>query len=577
MGSTGTKAPNFLVIVADDLGYTDTGPFGSEIATPALDRIAQEGLRLTNFHTASACSPTRSMLFSGTDNHIAGLGQMAEHMGKNRDLFDGKPGYEGYLNFRVAAMSEILKDAGYLNIIAGKWHLGAERENTPFARGFDRGFTYLPGSGNHFNYEPQFKEGETRPSMAVADPNRFWMRDGRYLNRSKELPKDFYSTRTFTDELLGYLGNRTTAEKAQPFFGYLAYTAPHWPLHAPREVIDKYKGMYDDGPAELRKRRLAKLIELGLVAPDVEPAPMTGLLDPEWDNMTPEDRASSARKMETFAAMVDVIDQNIQRVLDYLESTDELDNTFIVFMSDNGAEGTLLEAIPMLNGATSMGALIDKHYNNKLDNIGNQDSFTWYGGNWACASMAPSRGFKTWITEGGIRCPCLVRYPPFQAQAGSHTNTFTTVMDLLPTFLELAGTAHPHPTFHGREVAPVRGKSWVAHLSGSKDLAQSPAVHDENTAVTGWELFGLRAIRQGRWKAVYMTPPRGDNTWELYDMEKDPGEIHNCAEQEPEALQRLVQHWNVYYSEVGMFDPEIEYNVVKDKLYTPANGLTPAA
>lgn len=571
----GTKRPNFLVVVADDLGYTDTGPFGSEIATPALDRIAREGVRLTNFHTASACSPTRSMLFSGTDNHIAGLGQMAEHMGKNRHLFDGKPGYEGYLNFRVAALSEMLQDAGYLNIISGKWHLGAEEVNTPFARGFDRGFTYLPGSGNHFNYEPQFKEGEQRPSMAVADPNRFWMRDGHYLNRTKDLPENFYSTTTFTDELIRYLDRRTADEREQPFFSYLAYTAPHWPLHAPREVIDKYKGVYDDGPAKLRERRLAKLIELGLVPKDVEPAPMAGLLDPEWEDMRPEERAKSARKMETFAAMVDMIDQNLQRVLDYLSSTNELDNTFIIFMSDNGAEGTLLEAIPMLNGATSMGALIDKHYNNDLANIGNQDSFTWYGGNWACASMAPSRGFKTWITEGGIRCPCVVRYPPFAAPASTHTNAFTTVMDLVPTMLELAGVTHPHPQpFRSREIVPVRGRSWVPHLSRPQ---QTPDVHDPDTAVTGWELFGLRAIREGRWKAVYMTPPRGDNTWELYDMEKDPGEIHNRAKDEPEVLQRLVQHWNVYYSEVGMFDPDVTYHVVKDALYTPANGMVPAA
>ncbi|TPX09885.1 uncharacterized protein E0L32_008907 [Thyridium curvatum] len=560
-----TKRPNFLVIVADDLGFSDTGPFGSEIKTPALDRIAKEGVRLTNFHTASACSPTRSMLFSGSDNHIAGLGQMAEHMG-NRELFKDKPGYEGYLNFRVAALSEILQDAGYLTMMSGKWHLGAAKEHAPCSRGFDKGFVYLPGSGNHYNYEPQFKEGQPRPSLAVADPKTFWMRDGVYLDRRTELPEDFYSTKTFTDELINYLNTRTDEEKEKPFFSYLAYTAPHWPLHAPKEVIEKYKGVYDDGPAALRKKRLERMIELGLVPKDVEPAPMVGLLDPEWETMTAEERALSARKMETFAAMVDVVDQNIQRVLDALEASGELDNTFIVFMSDNGAEGTLLEALPMLGGATSLGALIETHYNNELANIGNRDSFTWYGASWACASMAPSRGFKTWITEGGIRCPCLVRFPPVVAGAarGTHTNTFTTVMDVLPTFLELAGVAHPAPSFRGREVVPVRGKSWVGHLRGA-DYAASPAVHDEDTAVTGWELFGLRAIREGKWKAIYMTPPRGNEQWELYDMEADPGEIHDRAGEEPEVLERLVQHWNVYYNEVGMFDPDVTFHVVKDK------------
>lgn len=424
---------------------------------------------------------------------------------------------------------------------------------------------YLPGSGNHYNYEPQFKEGEPRPSLAVADPKTFWMRDGEYLDRRTELPDDFYSTKTFTDELLHYLDNRTAEEREKPFFSYLAYTAPHWPLHAPKEIIEQYKGVYDDGPESLRQKRLARMIELGLIPKDVEPAPMVGLLDPEWDQLNAKERAESARKMETFAAMVHVIDQHLQRVIDFLSSTDELDNTFILFMSDNGAEGTLLEALPLLGGTTSLGAMINKHYNNELENIGQKDSFTWYGANWACASMAPSRGFKTWITEGGIRCPCLVRYPPFGAEAGSHTNTFTTVMDILPTMLELAGVKHPYPdTFRGREIVPVRGKSWVSHLSSS-DLATSASVHDENTAVTGWELFGLRAIREGKWKALYMTAPRGNEEWELYDMEADPGEIHDKAEQEPEILKRLVEHWNVYCNEVGMYDPDVTFHVVKDK------------
>ncbi|KAH8807733.1 alkaline-phosphatase-like protein, partial [Xylogone sp. PMI_703] len=443
-------------------------------------------------------------------------------------------------------------------------HLGAAQEHAPCSRGFDKGFVYLPGSGNHFNYEPQFKEGEKRPSMAVADPNKFWMRDGKYLNRQTGLPSDFYSTKTFTDELFEYFDKRTEEEKSKSFFAYLPFTAPHWPLQAPREVIDKYKGVYDDGPEALRSRRLQQMSNLGLIPRDTEAAPMVGLLPPDWADLATEERLSSARKMEVFAAMVDVIDQNIKRVVDYLETTDELDNTFILFMSDNGAEGTLLEAIPLLGTSKSMGALIETHYNNTLDNIGNPDSFVWYGAAWACASMAPSRRFKTWITEGGIRCPCLVRYPPLQAKAGSITNTFTTVMDILPTILELAQVPHPGRSFRGHEVLPIRGASWVSHLS-SEDLSKS-SVHDEQGAITGWELFGLRAIRRGRWKAVYMTPPRGNETWELYDMEADPAEIHDKANEEPAILAELVEHWKTYYAETGMFDPGAIYNVVKDQL-----------
>lgn len=433
---------------------------------------------------------------------------------------------------------------------------------------------YLPGSGNHYNFEPQFKEGEPRPSLAVADPTTFWMRDGQYLNRYIDLPKDFYSTKTFTDEFINYLESRTAEERQRPFFSYLAYTAPHWPLQAPREVIEKYAGVYDDGPEALRERRLQQMINLGLVPEDVEAAPMVGLLDEEWDSMSKEEQALSARKMETFAAMVDVVDQQLQRVINSLETSGELDNTFILFMSDNGAEGTLLEALPMLGGATSLGALIEKHYDNSLDNIGNKDSFTWYGASWACASMAPSRGFKTWITEGGIRCPCVVRYPPLFSSSecgqrqnlseGRHTNEFTTVMDILPTILDLAGAMHPNPsTFRSRQVVPVRGKTWVPHLQG-----KTAEVHDRQTTVTGWELFGLRAIRKGQWKAVYMTAPRGKDAWELYDIDADPAEMNDLAATEPGVLAEMVQHWNVYYSETGMFDPEVVYHVVKDKRVT---------
>ncbi|KAJ9137459.1 Arylsulfatase [Pleurostoma richardsiae] len=549
MSSQPHSRPNFLVIVADDLGYSDISPFGSEIATPVLERLALDGVRLTNFHTASACSPTRSMLFSGTDNHIAGLGQMAEHM--HGDAYRGRSGYEGYLNFRVAALSEILQDAGYHTIMSGKWHLGLSRETCPHARGFDDSFAFLSGCCNHFNFEPQLDD----PSHAIFTPinaAEFWMRDGEFLDRTKDLPSNFYSTTSFTDKLIDYLNERRNTNK--PFFAYLPFTAPHWPLQAPREVIDKYKGVYDDGPAALRARRLQRLTELSLIPEDVEPAPM---INTEWDKMRPAERAESARKMEVFAAMVDLIDQNVGRVVDHLEATGELDNTFILFMSDNGAEGALLEALPLMGGGKSVAQIIERYYNNKIENMGAADSYVWYGPDWALASMAPSRGYKTWITEGGIRCPCLVRYPPFAEQGGLRTNSFATVMDILPTILELAGVSNPGSQFRGREVVPVRGSSWVSHLDG-----KASSFHDEDKEITGWELFGLRAIRQGPWKALYMTAPRGKDKWELYNLENDPGEIHDLADSEPEILEKLVEHWEVYYSETGMFDPGHDFPVV---------------
>ncbi|KAF5978088.1 Arylsulfatase [Fusarium coicis] len=555
MGSIPThKRPNFLVIVADDLGYSDLGCFGSEIATPNLDHLSQTGVRLTNFHTASACSPTRSMLFSGTDNHIAGLGQMTEHMARFMDKYKNRPGYEGYLNFRVAALSEILQDAGYHTIMSGKWHLGTTNETSPHARGFDNSYVFLSGCCNHYNYEPQLDD----PAHGFFTPmnaGKFWMQDDRFLDRKnpKDIPDDFYSTTTFSERLIDFLKDRKDTE--QPFFAYLPFTAPHWPLQAPRETIEKYKGIYDDGPAALRKRRLANLVKLGLISEDTEPAPVTVEL---WDKMSPMEKAESARKMEVYAAMVDLIDDNVGRVVDYLDSIDELDNTFVLFMSDNGAEGAMLEAVPMMGSVGSVPRIINKYYNNSIDNMGMADSYIWYGPEWACASMAPSRGFKTWITEGGIRCPCLVRYPPFSKTGGSHTDSFCTVMDILPTVLDLAGIPLPGSKFRGREVFPVRGSSWVSHLED-----QSPAFHDEEKEITGWELFGLRAIRQGHWKALYMTAPRGKDKWELYNLKNDPGELHDLADSNPDIMDRLVNLWEIYYSETGMFDPGHEFGVTK--------------
>ncbi|CAG8366365.1 unnamed protein product [Penicillium salamii] len=547
MGST-SKRPNFLVIVADDLGFSDISPYGGEIQTPVLEKLANEGIRMTNFHTASACSPTRSMLFSGTDNHIAGLGQMAEFMRSFGDYFKDKPGYEGYLNWRVAALSEILQDSGYHTIMSGKWHLGMTKELSPYSRGFDKNFSLLPGASNHYNYEPQLDDGEFQ--APCLNTNGFWMEGSKHLDRSTDFPTDFYSTRTFTDKMIGFLKDRTAEESEKPFFAYLPYTAPHWPLQAPREIIKKYAGMYDDGPDALTQKRLRRLKDLGLVGEDVEHSPPVGVLGKDWEEMSAEEKKLSARKMEVFAAMVELLDANIGRVIDHLESTGELENTFVLFMSDNGAEGAALEALPLMGGARMMGDIITKYYKNTLENIGDPDSFVWYGARWACAATAPSRGFKGWVTEGGIRCPCVIRYPAFQAKPGAITTSFTTVMDILPTILDLAGVAHPGTHFRGREVVVPRGQSWVSHLA-SGDLEKT-SVHKEDVHIHGWELFGQRAIREGKWKAVWIAKPRGNDEWELFDVESDPSELNDVSKSKLDVLDRLIQHWEQYFAETGM-------------------------
>lgn len=412
-------------------------------------------------------------------------------------------------------------------------------------------FSTLPGAGNHFNHEPQLYGVTEKPSALLKGNKGLWMEGDEFIDGEKDLPSDFYSSNSFTDKLLGFLENRNEEEKAMPFFSYLAFTAPHWPLQAPKEVIQKYRGRFDDGPLALRDRRLKSLIKHGLVPADVEPAPLHMLGTTPWAELSPDDQKKSCRAMEVYAAMVDLIDVNIGKILRYLESTEELENTFIVFMSDNGAEGQLLEAIPILAGAT-LSDVIKKYYDNSLENMGNHNSFVWYGPQWASAATAPSRGAKSYSTEGGIRCPCIVRYPPgINSPGGTISHNFTTVMDILPTILDLANIAPPGNLFRGREVASIRGKSWRRLLAANNGDVD---IYDSENDIVGWEQLGIAAVRVGNWKALFLPPPRGPGRWELYDLSKDQGEVNDLAESHPTKLAEMVAHYETYFQESGLFD-----------------------
>lgn len=354
-----SKRPNFLIIVADDLGFSDLSPFGGEIHTPNLHKLATEsGIRLTDFHTASACSPTRSMLLSGTDNHIAGLGQMAEFAVKH-ERFKNKPGYEGYLNDKVVAISEILKDSGYFTWISGKWHLGLKKPYWPINRGFEKSWTLLPGAGNHYKYIVRDENGNQIPFL----PNLF-VSDDKELNPEEDIPDDFYSTEYFTKKAIEFIDS--TPEN-KPFFGLLTYTAPHWPYQAPQERIAKYDGVYDNGPEELRRRRLSQAIKLGLIDENIIPHPIKTIRK-RWDELTDKEKEIERKIVQTYAAMVEILDENVGKILDHLESKGELENTFILFMSDNGAEGMFMEALPLSNQRIT--GFINKYYDNSLENIG---------------------------------------------------------------------------------------------------------------------------------------------------------------------------------------------------------------
>ncbi|KAI0906033.1 alkaline-phosphatase-like protein [Ustulina deusta] len=548
------KRPNFLIIVADDLGFSDIGPFGGEINTPNLDKLAKDSILFTDFHAAAACSPSRAMIMTGTDHHIAGLGNLIEWTnisGQNdpngtmsTSVQRGMPGYEGYLNERVVALPELLRDAGYHTLMSGKWHLGLTPERSPKVRGFERSFAHLPACSNHYAYEPQLEGADAIPEFMTMSFIALHSEDGEYV---KKLPDGWYSSHGYGDKMLQYVKDWKESGDDRPFFGYLPFTAPHWPLQAPQEYIKKYHGVYDEGPEALRQKRLQRLKDLGMVAQDVEPHPVVADEVKEWNELSDVERANSCRAMECFAGMVEAIDVNVGKITKYLEEIGELDNTFVCFLSDNGAEGAAYEAYPIVQ--STMLQHLQKYYNNHIDNLGNGDSFIWYGPRWAQAATAPSRLYKAYTTEGGVRVPYMMKPPAAfsgQIPAGSITHQFATVMDLAPTILDMAGVTHPAPTYQGREIVSMRGKSMVPYLSKRADT-----IHEKDF-INGWETCGRAACRRGDWKIVFIPKPKGPERWQLYHLAKDPGEVHDLAEQEPEKLKELIKLWDLYVLETGV-------------------------
>ncbi|MDX1562266.1 MAG: arylsulfatase [Gammaproteobacteria bacterium] len=507
--------PNIVLIVADDLGWSDLGVFGGEIPTPNLDALASRGMMLTQFYANMSCSPTRAMLMSGTDAHVAGLGVMgAPQQGPQA----GAPGYEGYLNFRVASMADLLRDAGYHTYMTGKWHLGRTVETSPHARGFERSFISIDGAAHLGNLS------WGGPGLAPYRED-----DGEIFN----VDDDFYSTRVYTEKMIEYI--ESNRDDGQPFFSYLAYTAPHWPLQAPPASIARFEGWYDDGYDVLHARRLARAKELGLIPEDfIAEGPPAG--EPRWDELTDEERRFRARYMEIYAAMVSDLDSYVGEFVDYLDSIGELDNTLILFFSDNGAEGWEIERFQ--NWA-------DQCCDNSFDNLGSGDSYVLYGRNWAWAGAAPFRRQKFTAFEGGTRVPAFVTYPSY-VPAGTRNDVFGTVMDVLPTALELAGTEHPGTTYRGEPVAPVHGRSLLPEFTGTGDVPN-------DDYVVGWELYGQRAIRHGDWKIVWdAAAPDGERRWELFNIVDDPAEQIDLSEAEPARFAAMQAMWDDYAERNGV-------------------------
>jgi len=518
---TSERRPNIVIILADDMGYSDMGMFGSEIRTPNLDSLAQNGVRFTNFYTHASCSPSRSMLLSGVDTHVNGLGNMDEWTAPNQT---GKEGYEGNLNDKVVAFPQLLKDAGYHTYMVGKWHMGKSPDKIPAARGFERDFTLLDGAGSYWDNK----------NFTALVPLSLYTEDGRYLTK---LPKNYYATKTYTDKLMSYID--ANHGDGKPFFAYVSHQAPHDPYHLPREWRNRHVGQYDAGWDVVRQQRLKRMTELGILPANTPLAERMWFV-PDYSLLAPATRAVFGRKMELYAGMMENMDFHIGRLIEHLKKIGEYENTVFIVFGDNGAEGNDLAAMISGTPGTRDYLFFAKNWSNTdIKAWGDPGSFPQYGAGWAQVSMTPFSQYKGWLGEGGIRNALVISGPVLKRPKGSINNGLMSVADIMPTILEIAGVAYPQ-AYKGRELPPLIGKSWMRVLAGEAESSRAPQDY------LAWELFGNRAVRQGDWKLRWEYRSFGKGDWELFNIVTDPAERNDVAGDHPDKVKELLVLWESY-------------------------------
>ena len=514
------RRPNILLILADDLGYSDLGCFGGEIATPNLDRLASNGVRFTQFYTTARCCPSRASLLTGQYPHRVGVGHMVADL--------GQPGYRGRLSENGATIAEVLRPAGYRTFISGKWHVGT---NDPTERGFEEFFGTLTSAQSFWDAGRYLRLPAARKARSYA-------------------PGTFYGTDALTDYALDFLA-QARSTPSDPWFLYLAYNSPHFPLQARPEDAAKYAAKYRAGWDVLRAERLSRMKKLGLVAARTKLTPRSRYWgyrqteaqeNPAWDRLPEERRLDLARRMGIYAAMVDRMDQNIGRILADLGNRQELDNTLIFFLSDNGA---CAEWDPYgFDDSSSPTNIL--HRGDNLEKMGGPGTYHSAGSGWANVSNTPWRLYKHYTNEGGISDPCIVHWPAGIRRRGAMENTPVHLIDVMPTIVEAAGASYPE-RIGSREIFRLAGASLIPVLHG----ARMP----ERTLY--FEHEGHRAVRENRYKATAL---RGQ-PWSLYDMEKDRTEMEDLAAKQPKLLDALVRKWDAWAAENNVTPMPSSYRV----------------
>jgi arylsulfatase len=509
--------PNIILILADDMGYSDLGAYGSEIRTPNLDRLAAEGTRFCEFYNNSISAPTRASLLTGQFQHKAGVGYFANNL--------GLPAYQGYINNESLTFAEVLQQGGYHTYLSGKWHVSGRENGNEVSQPWQRGFehSYNVNNGSYFDQGDYLPDGATaEQKLAVSKRKRPYYKDGQPVSLD---PGSYYATDLITDNAVNYI-NEQTGDK--PFVLYLAYTAPHWPLHAQPEDIAKYKGVYDEGWDVIREKRFEKQKQLGII-PQNAVLPDNEDNNYKWASLSYDRRNEWVKKMEVYAAMIDRLDQGVGKVLNALKAKSLDDNTLIIFLSDNGAPAE--DLIRWHNGAS--------RNSGPIGTIGSSES---QSRNWSHLSNTPLRAYKDFVYEGGIRTPFIAWFPK-RIKAGRIAQGTGHIIDLAPTFYDLAGVSYP-TEYNGTKTNALHGKSLLPVLTEGKESV-------EREEPLCWERAGNRAVRQGKWKLESHWP---NYSWELFDLETDPGETHNVAARNHEVVSKLSQAYFKWAEDNGVVD-----------------------
>ena len=511
------QQPNIVLILADDLGFTDTTPYGGEIPTPAISAFAEQGVTFTNYHTAASCAPTRGMMLTGVDSHLNGVPNIPEAIPPVQS--EQSANYRGTLGQNVVTIATLLRDAGYHTYMSGKWHLGKTPEELPSRRGFERTVVMADTGADNWEKKPYL------PMYKKAN----WFGDGKEI----DLPKDFYSSKFLVDKAIEFIDSNR--KDGKPFFSYLSFQAVHMPVQAPQEYIDKYMGKYDGGWAALRQRRFERAKALGVVPASTELAPVSTTED--WASLTDEDKKYKSKEMAVYAAMIDAMDHHIGRLVEYLEETDQYNNTVFIFTSDNGPEGT-----EVLTGARALYIRLwfaTHGYNLDYETLGTRGSFVDIGPSFGSAAASPLAYYKFFAHEGGMRVPMIVA-GSVVASAGTLSNAFTYVTDLAPTILEIANVGPPAGSYRGRQIEAIGGRSLLPLLTGQTDR-----VHDPEEPV-GYELAGNAALFKGDYKIVIDRGPAGDDQWHLFNFVADPGEATDLQKEMPELFAEMMEDYRNY-------------------------------